>query len=135
MGNEKLNTIFFSGVLVGDGGYPSSASMLTPLQNPNSPAEVRYNYAQIRTRNIVERTFGVWKKIFPCLQVGLKNKLATTCNIIIACAVLHNLRITLREEIPTDAIHSNNDELHQRTPQPSDEGLAFRQSIINNYFS
>lgn len=121
--------------MVGDGGYPTSANMLTPLQNPSSPAEVRYNYAQIRTRNVVERTFGVWKKIFPCLQLGLKNKLTTSCNIIIACAVLHNLRITLREELPTDIIDAYNYEPHQGTPHPSDEGLAFRQSIINNYFS
>lgn len=125
----------FSGVLVGDGGYPSSANMLTPLQTPSSPAEVRYNYAQIRTRNVVERTFGVWKKIFPCLQLGLKNKLTTSCNIIVACAVLHNLRITLREEVPIDIIDTYNNEPHQGTPHPSDEGLAFRQSIINNYFS
>lgn len=47
--------------ILGDSGYPSLKYLMTPLLNPVTAAEVLYNEAQIRTRNVVRRTFGVWK--------------------------------------------------------------------------
>lgn len=79
------------GHLVGDGGYACQPYLLTPLAATTSVAEQRYNYAQIRTRNPIERTFGVLKRRFPCLRLGLRTKLDTSLNIITACAVLHNI--------------------------------------------
>lgn len=53
-----------NGILLGDSAYPSKSYLLTPLLNPGRRAEVLYNEAQIRTRNIVERLFGIWKRRF-----------------------------------------------------------------------
>jgi len=50
----------------------------------------RYNYCQIRTRGTVERTFGIWKRRFPCLN-HIRTKLNTSLIIIVATAVLHNI--------------------------------------------
>ena len=47
-------------ILVGDGGYPCLPFLIIPLRNPQTEEEIRYNEIQIRTRQIVERTFGVW---------------------------------------------------------------------------
>lgn len=65
--------------------------MFTPLRNPITPSEQKYNKSQIRTRNIIERTFGLWKRKFPCLRRGFANAPGTTVNIILSCALLHNL--------------------------------------------
>ncbi|XP_066593244.1 putative nuclease HARBI1 [Prorops nasuta] len=58
------NEEFGSGLLLGDSGYPTLPYLLTPLQNPQSSAEVLYNEALIRTRCLVERCFGVLQKVF-----------------------------------------------------------------------
>ncbi|CAI6359742.1 unnamed protein product [Macrosiphum euphorbiae] len=42
--------------------------IFTPLLNPVTNAEKNYNKAHIKTRNIVERVFGVWKRKFPYFQ-------------------------------------------------------------------
>ncbi|XP_018369794.1 PREDICTED: putative nuclease HARBI1 [Trachymyrmex cornetzi] len=62
------------GMLVGDGGYPALPFLLTPIANPITDEEIRYNIIHGRTRRIVERTFGIWKIRFPCLSRGLKEE-------------------------------------------------------------
>ena len=75
------------GMLLGDSGYPCRQNLMTPLADPQTQPERRYNVAQIRTRNTVERMFGVWKRMFPCLSTCLRTKLETTLTIIVASAV------------------------------------------------
>lgn len=41
--------------LIGDSAYPCTSYLLTPLLNPTSPPEHRYNEAHIKTRNTIER--------------------------------------------------------------------------------
>ena len=78
------------GVLLGDSGYPCRQYLMTPIIAPQTRPERMYNCAQIRTRNTVERMFGVWKRMFPCLSQTLRTKLETTLTIIVATAVLYN---------------------------------------------
>ncbi|KAJ8917007.1 hypothetical protein NQ315_012924, partial [Exocentrus adspersus] len=79
------------GLLLGDNGYPCRHYLLTPVLQLGTEAAVRYNTAHIRTRNVVERLFGTWKRHFPCLQRGLLTKLETSLAIICATAVLYNI--------------------------------------------
>lgn len=44
----------YNGYLLGDGGYPCLPTLLTPLLNPQGPANMRYNRAHIKTRSTVE---------------------------------------------------------------------------------
>ena len=65
---------FGQGHLLGDAGYPCRSYLLTPVSVANSAAQQRYNCAHIQTRNVVERAFGVVKRRFPCLRLGLRVK-------------------------------------------------------------
>lgn len=99
--------VYGSDILLGDSGYPCRKYLLTPFLQPRSESERKYNEAQIATRNPIERCFGVLKRRFACLSMGLRVKLDTAMNVIVACAILHNIAISHNDltdnlpEIPT----------------------------------
>ncbi|RVE40628.1 hypothetical protein evm_014723 [Chilo suppressalis] len=98
------NNAFGNGIILGDSGYEQTNYLLIPFQNPDTPAQSLYNESQIRTRNVIERCFGVWKRRFPVLSIGLRCKLPLAQDVIVACAVLHNLARTKNEvEPPLDS--------------------------------
>lgn len=66
--------------------------LLTPIANPADAAERRYNVAHRKTRRVIECAYGVLKNSFLCLK-RLRHKDPTfCCEVIKACAVIHNLR-------------------------------------------
>lgn len=85
------NGAFGNGIVLGDSGYFLNNYLLTPLSNPQTQAEQLYNESHIRTRNVIERCFGVWKRRFPVLSIGLRCKIPLAQDIIVATAILHNL--------------------------------------------
>ncbi len=68
------------------------------------------SHAQIR--NSIERLFGLWKRRFPVIAVGLRTKLTTTLAVIIATGVLHNIarmrRVMLVGDDPEPQIQVDN---------------------------
>ncbi|CAN7938606.1 unnamed protein product [Ixodes hexagonus] len=83
-------------------GHACFPFLMTPLADPG-PASTpggRYNKAHIKTRNSVERAFGVWKLRFPCLDMRLQHKPRRAVQIITACAALHNLGCLRKEPLP-----------------------------------
>ena len=66
--------------------------------NPGGARGV-YNTALCKTRNVVERSFGIWKKRFYCLDFGLRVHDMTLASKIIVCtSILHNLAIQHGDE-------------------------------------
>ncbi|XP_040197559.1 putative nuclease HARBI1 [Rana temporaria] len=126
------------GWLVGDAGYGCRSWLLTPLSNPQTAAEVRYNSAHIRTRSVIERTFGMWKSTFRCLsKTGgfLQHSPELVSDIIIVCAILHNIALANNVDLHID------DDLPPEIPalpaaseDSSDLGNNVRQRLIQNYF-
>lgn len=86
--------------LIGESGYTLAKYLLTPLDNPTTEPERLYNESLVKTRNIVERQYGVWKRRFLILSLGIKLNWETTMNIVVAITVLHNLTIEMNEEVP-----------------------------------
>ncbi|XP_017469834.1 PREDICTED: putative nuclease HARBI1 isoform X1 [Rhagoletis zephyria] len=94
------NNNFNNGIILADSGYFLNNYLITPLTAPQSPAQRLYNESQIRTRNVIERCFGVWKRPFPVLSIGMRCKLPLVQDIIVASAIIHNLAIEMHEEEP-----------------------------------
>lgn len=125
-----------TGILVGDSGYPCLPFLLTPVLNATTDEQLRYNNIHGRTRQILERTFGVWKRCFPCLTRGLSTKLISSTTIIVACAVLHNLSLIydciLPEDDEEDELYDDNNneesEINHLEWQPA-EGLIMRNLL------
>lgn len=131
----KYTQGILTGRLVGDSGYPTLPFVLTPIRPPpEDPPSIRYNRAQIKTRNIVERTFGIWKRRFPCLSRGLGNNLATVSHIIVACAVLHNISLILNDVMTFS--EEEFQEPHNRDSEvPSTRaGFLLRNTLIESYY-
>lgn len=151
---------FHMGLILGDNGYANTNYLLTPLLHPITAAETRYNNIHIRTRNIVERVFGVWKRRFPVLSLGMSYSLPlvtltttpsvsfsvttgmrvmieTVQAIIVATAILHNMARDNNEEQPPDCADLN-EEIGNNNENQVEIGRGdnyVRQRLINEYFS
>ncbi|KAI5646865.1 DDE superfamily endonuclease domain-containing protein [Phthorimaea operculella] len=104
---SRINASFELGryndsVLVADSGYMNRNYLMMPLSTVEATGESLYNESQIRTRNPIERLFGIWKRRFPVLALGMHVCLENTLPIIVATAVLHNILQRNGEELPPD---------------------------------
>ena len=108
--NSEVYVIFEAGVhedgwSLGDSGYPSKPWLLVPKLDPQTRAEQAYNRSHIKTRNVVERTFGVWKMRFRCLHKSsghLSCRPNRRANVIVATARFHNKCVRARIGPPAD---------------------------------
>lgn len=88
----------------------------------------------------MERLFGAWKRRFPCLQHDLATKLSTTANVIVPCAVLHNMAVDVNDIFEDDddmvnVIYNNNSQpsTSSMSTTSTSDGLVLRANIISRY--
>ncbi|VEN37562.1 unnamed protein product [Callosobruchus maculatus] len=129
-------------ILIGDSGYGIRPFLITPLANPITAAENLFNESQIRTRNPIERCFGVWKRRFPILALGIRLKVEKVEAVVIATGVLHNIACMFNEEIPV--VNPQEEAAIQFVNEVDNEivrdsGLVVNNSVryqlINDYFN
>lgn len=133
---ELINGKWGNGLIVADSGYANSRHVVTPFINPRNEIENLYNESIIRTRNPVERSYGVLKRRFPALSFGLRLKLETTQAVIVACCVLHNIATENNDLNPPallDVVLPGNENVNI-VEEIIEEGNA-RQQLINEYFA
>lgn len=138
-----INRSVPQGFLLGDSGYGLSQYLLTPVQNPTDRASASYNQAHRRTRNVIERAFGVMKSRFRCLDRSggpLRFAPLKCARIINAVALLHNLAIEMRLTDDGDRVaisenedNSGNGPLNSDGETPNVQALEMRNNIIRMF--
>jgi hypothetical protein len=126
---EDGNRPFPGAVLLGDSAYPLKPWLMTPFSGDPEGAKARYNAAHIKTRNVVERAFGVIKSRFFALKTGIRLKDPVEASkLIISAVILHNLCIKFgdkaievqEEEEQDDA----NDQIEEAEVEEEDRGTS-----------
>ncbi|XP_071978747.1 putative nuclease HARBI1 [Engystomops pustulosus] len=101
--NRRLQSeLYRDAFLLGDNGYKLLPWLMTPYLRPSTPKERSFNHAHRRTRSAIERTFGILKSRFRCLDFSggaMLYKPPIVCKVIIACCMLHNIATANRLEI------------------------------------
>lgn len=118
-------------ILVGDSGYANTPYLATPFTGNNREIghNVRmqaYQAAIIRTRNVVERQYGVLKRRFPVLAYGIRLKVPTAMKLITACAILHNIAIAAGVGVPP-----GNEHIEEELPEEMGDNGEPNQPDIN----
>ncbi|ERL87804.1 hypothetical protein D910_05193 [Dendroctonus ponderosae] len=94
------------------------------------PQEIQYNTAHIATRNTVERTFGVCKRLFSCLATGLTTDIEElTLPLLVAAAVLHNIAIRRNDVEDFEEINCNA-EVNDIFEEENEGGPAVRRACL-----
>ena len=90
---------------------------MTPKLRPTDEAEQRYNRSHKKTRQCVERSFGLLKQWFRCIHRdggNLTYSPSQCCKIVMTCMVLHNICVSANlpfddeEDDPDDCDNANN---------------------------
>ncbi|XP_046585276.1 putative nuclease HARBI1 [Haliotis rubra] len=107
------------GFLLGDSGYPCRRYLMTPYHNTGDLRhKERYTYSLCRTRVLIEQTFGILKRRFPCLSTGLRTNPTRACTYVISCVILHNIGIVKQDIVINDV-----DELTVQGPDQQQQQL------------
>lgn len=137
---------FGGGWLLGDSGYPLRPYLLTPVGNPQTISEMRYNSAHIRTRSLVERSIGIWKMRFRCIHKsagGLRFAPGKCCAVVVVTAMLHNIAVRSGVPLPMEQEVEEEEEennipavaLEQQRREAHQAGLEARRQLIENVFT
>lgn len=122
-------------ILAGDSGYPLKQWLLTPFLNPHSAEERHYNMCHSRARAIVERTIGLFKGRWRCLDCTGGRLLYTpekVCQIVLACAVLHNVAQLKNVPLPpgADCCVGPDPEPHPHAFEPNAAAVRQRLEVM-----
>lgn len=110
---------------------------MTPLINPQSRQEMAYNEAHAKSRSVIERTNGILKGRWRCLDTSggtLLYRPEKVCKIILACSVLHNIAMEHGLPDPEDIIIPDHGMVPPRLPNRHIDvplaAIAKRQELI-----
>lgn len=85
---------------------------------------------------MIERVFGVLKRRFPVLSIGLRNQPKSALTTIVATAVLHNILLKQNDTMPQHDMQIDDDLFEELDALPVQQvGNSVRNDIIENYFS
>ena len=131
-----------NGWLLGDRRYGIQPYLLTPFRpdSVSTQPQKRYQKAHTKTRNTIERAFGLWKARFRCLDASggaLQFDPSRCCLIITATAVLHNMCVFDNTPLPgyeEQPPHEPDVVIEVPAHLQSNAGVLVRDRLINDVF-
>ena len=137
--NSALYQQFISGelndyILLGDSGYALSPFLLTPINNPQTAAEARYNKHHTKPRVKIEQTFGQLKKRFYCLSKTLLIPVHRVPKVILVCCILHNWAKVLNDPDFVDSAFDIEDDFPQYVLNDNSNELRNLGNIVRSNY-
>ncbi|KAH9124864.1 hypothetical protein AeMF1_004435 [Aphanomyces euteiches] len=130
------------GCFVADAGYKLYSHVITPcpIHEGMSEDEAHFKWIHSRTRNVVERSFGLWKNTFRIFKTPLLQATPIQmANIVKATLALHNMFIDLDEDASSSVamprlqqwmhIGGDNSDDSEQSPVDGDEAVAARNRL------
>ena len=102
-------------LLVGDSAYPLSVWLMKPFKQTRTLSErqLRFNRALSQARVVIEQAYGILKGRWGCLYKAMKEKTSRVAITILACCVLHNICIEVRDPSPIYILVGDDDDMDQ----------------------
>lgn len=92
-----------------------------------------YNEALLKTRVLVEQTFGILKRRFPCLSYGLRVSPDAACEVVSSCVVQHNKGLN-RGDVYCRATDVQREPPAHNIVHNGETGAVFRDIFAATYF-
>ena len=125
---------FPGAIILGDSAYPLRDWLISPFPGDPEGAKLRFNVAHIKTRNTIERCFGVLKNRFYSLKTGLRVKdMEVAGKLVVCAAVLHNLCLNHGDTMEEEDLDGNQppQDLPDAADGPNQEGR--RQQLLRHF--
>ena len=123
----NFNSICVGKFYLVDVGYPNVPGFLAPYRctryhlkefcraNPISNPQELFNHRHSSLRNVIERTFGIFKQRFPILRHATSYSIFTQTKIVLACGILHNF-ITMEDGLLEVEVEEDDDRVGINVP-------------------
>ena len=123
-------------LMVADPAYKLTNWCMKPYPETRviTPSERNFNKALSRTRVVIEQAFGMLKGRWCCLLVKLDESIDKIPFTVIACCILHNICIDIRDDVDVDPEHDEPDDLPPLPGHVNGEGSRLRNKIKEAFF-
>ncbi|KAM4720846.1 putative nuclease HARBI1 [Rhinophrynus dorsalis] len=122
--------------LIGGRHYIQKPWLMTPIENPQSAGEEKYNASHTAALSVVSNAFCSLKSRFRCLSRrggSLQYSPLKVSQIFVACCVLHNMSLNHGVEFPTEDIEELSE--GEAGEEGSEEAMQARQELVQKHFS
>ena len=123
-------------LLVADPAYKRTNWCMKPYPETRfiTPSQRDFNKALSSARVVIEQAFGLLKGRWRCLLVKLDESVDKVPLTILACCILHNICIEVRDDVDVDPQDNEQDVLPPLPGHVNREGSRLRNKIKETFF-
>ncbi|XP_004212115.1 putative nuclease HARBI1 [Hydra vulgaris] len=126
---------FNGNVILADSAYPCRECLIPHFPGDPDGTQKRFNIAYRKTRNTIERCFGIVKNRFYALKTGIRlHKVEDASKLIMCGFVIHNLCLRYGDN-GNDFENGDEEHVYESLTQANQNDDAFnrRNQLLNNF--